>query len=663
MKKSTTLGLVALVLFLGSVLYILDYRQSQSDSGASSSRVFDITTEPVSLIGMVRNDERIEVVRRDGQWFLQQPIRARASGLFLNRLVAEAERLRSVDVVTAEQRAVRNLSLSDYGLDPPASEFFIESGGRREVLRLGGRTPFGEGIYGLQQATGAVIVLPVEVESLFAPSLGDLRDRALFPGSTRRVTRVDLYRREAGFLQLIRREGRWFIQQPLEWAADPAMVQQLLDSLYVLQVQRFVWDAPAPREDADQAPVARSGTEDGLQSPEFRSQVERANLAPDQAWARIMVWLEGNETGEELFLGRGDEQLEGQLYARRAGVASVFTVPAVLGDLASHPVRIYRDRRVFDAATEDVVRLHISYRDERLTLERAPDGRWLLLAPVSSDVRIEVVQQLVRDLRDLRIDSFDAVESAPSGDLLEILIDKRSEAQRQTRLYLEPLSGPDGSVSWIGQIGQGGERMQMSGFAMGQDPRVLLDPARYRRTNVIAVEPRSLQRLTHRSATGDVAVQRRGDEAATGWELLDGGERVLDADALQRLLVVLSRLEAESVVAFDADLTRLASFGLDKPFVSIVLRYADANRLQQSLLLGQGAGAVYAMLQGHGFVYHLRASDADVLRTTLVRVPVQESVPATNAVPQESEIALTPAHETVPENGSIPVLPLQDPYE
>ncbi|MFU8779958.1 MAG: DUF4340 domain-containing protein [Kiritimatiellia bacterium] len=641
MKRNTTLGLAALVLFLASFLYILDHRTSPPDAGAASSRVFDITTEPITLIGVEHDGEVIEVVRRDDHWVLQKPVRARASGLLVNRLVAAAERLRSLDVITAEQRALRDLSLADYGLDPAASTFFVEAGGRREVLRLGRRTPFGEGVYGLQQETGAVVVLPAEVMRLFTPKLDDLRDRSLFAGSQRRVTRVDLYRREAGFMQLIRRGTRWYIQQPLEWLADAGMVQQLLDALYVLQIQGFVWDAPWHADD-------------GVQSPAFRSQVDSASLAPDQAWARIMVWVEGSETGEELFLGRADENMEEHLYARRGGVPSVFTVPRVLGDLVSQSARMYRDRRVLDVSIDEITRLHFSYRDHRLTLEKTGDGRWGLVAPVVTAVQGDVVHQLLRDLLDMRIVSFDTEDAGLEGDVLDVQLDFRGDTERQTRLYLEPVAEAEGGVQWIGRMGQGGELLQLSGFAAGRDVEALLQPFRYRARTVLAVDPRSISRLVYTSVRGDVVLQRRNGDAPTGWEQVDEGGGVLDPDALQQMLVVLTKLDAESVVAFDAP--SLAVFGLNAPVATITIRYADPGRLQQSLLLGLGPedNVVYAMLQGHGFVYRLRDADADILRSELVVVPVA-------GLPEASqEVIIAPSDEVAVRNGDIPAMSLQD---
>ena len=648
MKIKTTLWLAITVMFLVSVLYVLDHRSAPPEMVLGHTRVFDITTEPITLLGLERNGERIEAVYRDGQWFLQSPVRARASHLLLQQLAATAERLRSLDTITVEQRALRNLTLSDYGLDPAAGVFYLEAGGRRETLRVGSRIPFGGGVYGYRPETDAVIVLSEDVLSLLAPTQDDLRDRALFSGSQRRVTRVDLHRREVGFLQLIRRGGSWFVQQPLEWPADPGMVQQLLDALYVLQVQRFVWDAPAD-------------TNDDLQSPAFRSQVEEASLAPDQARARITVWVEGSNTGEELFLGSMDAMTPGQLYARRGGVPSVFTVPEMLGEIAARQVDHFRDRRVLPSRWEDVTYFGLVHGDRRLQLARGEGGDWQMVAPIRSPVRDDAVQQVFRSLAALRIASFAPVALPASvGEALRVvagLPDQSPEERAANAVELFPVDAGDSEVQWLGRLGADGDVLRMTGFEPENGFTGWLDPERYRRRTIFALAANALTRIQRTSVHGDVVLVRQEENGNwQDWQLLESAGRALDSDALRLLLAVLLPLQAESVVAFEP--ASLVPFGLHAPVMTLTLRFADAARLRQSLLLGIGPedGSTYALLQGHGFVFRLQADDAEaLLADLLLPVPTEQDA-------AEGTLDAPPPAPPVEdgEEGAVPVLPLLD---
>jgi len=645
MNAKTTLWLALAVLFLGSVLYILEHRAGGPDPVMAQTRVFDITTEPVRLIGILRQGERIEAVRKNGNWFLQQPMRARASDLLLNQIAATAERLRSIDRITAEQRGLRSLTLADYGLDPAAGSFYLEAGGRREKLDLGGRTPFGSGVYGYAPETDTVLVLPDDALALLAPSLDALRDRTLFPGSQRRVTRLDLHRREAGFLQLIRRAGGWYVQQPVAWPAEPEMVQQLLDALYVLQVQRFIWDVP-------------SGTDEGLQSPAFRSQVEAKQLAPDQAAVRITVWVEGSDTGEELFLGGTDDAIAGQRYARKGGVPAIFTVPEVLGEITARASHHYRDRRILPPGWEDTAYLELVHGDRRLVVERDAAGDWWLQEPLRLRARAEAVQQVLRLLADMRIQSFTPVTLADEGNN-PVLVVKTGPAHSSEEdraagiLQLYRADAPEAVSGWLGRLGPEGEVLPVQGFGPEHGVADLLDPARYRERRILVLVPQDLAGIQQVTRRGSLGLERE-EEGGGIWRLVDAADRELAPDPLRRFLGVLPGLEAEAVVAFEP--TDLQPYGLQDPLATINLRYTDTARLQQAFFLGKGEdGAVYALLQGHGFVFRLRNEDAQALFADLLREPlssgtnVPESVVSSPLAPVEAGAAEV-----------IPVHPLRD---
>ncbi len=665
MRPRMTIWLALLVLFLVSMVYILDHRSSPQDTVMASSRVFDITTEPITLMGMVQDGERIEMVRKDGDWFLQLPIRARASNLVMRQLAATAERLRSLDTITAEQRSIRSLSLADYGLDPAVGSFYLEAGGRREKISFGVRTPFGSGVYGLRHDTDMVIVLPEEALNLIEVSLDDLRDRSLFAGSQRHVNRVDLYRQDIGFLQLIRRGGRWQIQQPLVWPADAAAVERLLDALYVMQVQRFVWDAPAD-------------SEDGLQSSVFRSQVEEGNLAPDQARARITLWVEGSDTGEELFLGREYEN-GGQLYARRWGVPSVFTVPSVLGEIASEHVNDFRDQRVLLSPWLELSELTLAYQDQRLRLERLSEDDWAIREPVHEEelVRKDAVEDLLQTFMHLRIVSFDPQSDFASSDALVVSADLPSDVPENIvprQLYLLPVAGAGEDVGLVGRIGTDGPVLRLTGFVSEEELVAMMHPARYRSRRILRADPDTVMWIQQKTVRGDVTIRRADEDEDENWALVEAREGSLDGDAIALLLATVADLDAAAVVDYEP--ASLRPFGLHAPVATLTLRYTGTDRLQESLLLGVGVEdeRVYARLQGHGYIFRLSDEDAEILQGRLLLPPsvdtpdpaedpdVDPSATDGGEPSDEAEPVVDPAEETdLPsEEGDIPLLLLED---
>lgn len=648
-KRTTTLWLMLLVLFLGSLLLILDNRERDEQTRTRNNRVFDITTNPIGLIGMIVGDAHIEVVRKGENWFLQKPIRARASNIVVKRLAANAERLRSLDRISEEQRDIRNLTLSDYGLDDPEGTLYIETDGRRETMSLGSPTPFGRGIYGYLHNSGNIVMLPEEALSLFSLKLDDLRDRTIFSGSKRRVTRIDIQRRDIGFLQLIRRNDDWYIQQPLAWRADPDAINQLLDRLYVLQVQQFVWDAPAQAAD-------------GLQNPEFRSAVERTLLAADQVDLRVTVWLEGRDTGEELFIGKAHESAEGQFYARRGGVPAVFTVPATLVENISKQVNTFRDNRMLPPNLGEVLRLGIEYQDARLSVSNdVSKGTWVMSEPVPVEANPSAIQDVLRKMKALRISSFDeAVAFYREKPLLEITLDIQGAdegdvVQHILQLQHQPEETTD--ARWIGRMGREGDWFPMSGFVSDAELVSLLEPARYRTRKVFTLPAVNVNWVQQSTERGVVTMALTQNEQNTQWKVVEPESRELDLDALRRVLAVLLKLEAQEVVALDPP--TLEPYGLHAPETTISIRFSDENQLQRSVLISRSPENhdVYARQQGYGFVYKLDPQVASILEQNVL-IPAPPEMPQeanTNSLNESQNTNITNAVTT-----PIPILPLRD---
>jgi hypothetical protein len=421
-------------------------------------------------------------------------------------------------------------------------------------------------------------------------------------------------------------------------------VKELLDRLYVLQIQQFVWDAP-------------SNTEDGLQDPEFRSEVERTLLAPDQAEVRVTIWLEGLQTGEELFIGKPHETADGQFYARRGGIPAVFTLPAALVDNVSNPVNTFRAKQVLPPNWDKTHQLSIEYQDARLVLSNALNrGSWDMLEPVHVPANPDKVKDLLRTFSKLQYASFEETLSYDSErPVLTVGIGVADPQTKETVrfiLQLQSVPANDQDLRWIGRMGEDSVWLPVSGFVTENVLHDLLTPSQYRTLSIFALPATSVNWIQRSTAGSVVTMELVPGEERTAWKVVEPASRNLDTNALRRLLAVLSRLRADEVVALDPP--SLEPFGLHAPETTISMRFADASQLQRSLLLSRcpSEDVVYALQQGYGFVYKLRPDDIPILEGRLL-LP-EESMPVDGPVELGSGINAT---------SSIPVLPVEDTNE
>jgi len=102
-------------------------------------------------------------------------------------------------------------------------------------------------IYVKSASSDDVISAPKSLLSLIPDNMEKLRDRTILTGDAERTVRIEIQRPSAGIIQLVRGRTGWLIQQPASLRADGAKVARMLDAIYGLRAEKFVWDPPSPQ--------------------------------------------------------------------------------------------------------------------------------------------------------------------------------------------------------------------------------------------------------------------------------------------------------------------------------------------------------------------------------------------------------------------------------
>lgn len=658
MKTRNTLQLGIIVVILGCGLYLLDEHLDQRQTvRVQVQRVFDITTDPVTTVGLERGGVRTEFVRKGESWFLQEPVRARANGPKVERIVATLETLRRQDTITREQRDQRGLNLADYGLQDPSWRLFVETAtGRAESLHLGGRTPFGDTVYGRIDRDDTVFTLPGSILGLFPDDLAVLRDRAVLYGTPANTERIDIHRHHAGFLQLVRRKSEWVVQQPLATKADAAAVRKLLDALFGLRVATFHWDAE-PEDGGDAETAARH-------EMTRRGQFETAGLAEDAARLKITVWTEGDRLGQDLFIGTDVAGTDNRSFARRGGVDAVYTVPADIIEACSRPVDTFRNRTVFYNAPADIGFIRLQQGDNLLELERlTANGAagWRLRSPLRAPADPEAVQALVKRLLELKVATF-LGNSEPAGTSkadepsMRITLARASPADAGAE-PAAPVSAANGSTTlWLEKAAEGVRTAAIAGreddpFILDAEASAGLDaslisPLRFRHRLMLAVDAAAVSRLLVAAPPNTFRLAR--DPANPhAWHCPGEPTLAVDKAAVSNLLAAAARIEASRFVAFMPP--DLSLYGLDTPAATVTFGFRAEEGLQNTLLLGSAADDAWrhAMIQGHDFVFLLAEPTVGRLLQPLCARPTPPAIPtpapaAADATPTNAAVDAEP---------------------
>ena len=593
-----------------------EHHMPERSTGKGRDLLMPIDTETVTSLTIEDEKIRVTCVKRGEEWFMDAPIRCRADRGKIDYILSAMSKLTRQETITAEQRARRGLDLVDYGLVEPRARFALRHSLGEYTLLVGHDSPLGDQTY-VKKATAPEVIAITNSILQFVPSNTDAwRDRLLFHGSPDRVVRIEMRREGKGFVRLIRADGGWEVQEPIQAMANVARVNAFLDDLYALRIQSFVWDP----EDA------------GVEMP----RIESYGLAPDEATAHIQIWQEGQLEGRELSIGTFDSAQSNEVHVKLPELEFVYSVHPQALRFLSVAVDDLRDRDVIRLKAADIVYLSMSKGEEELVLNKNSDGAWFIATPVRWEADQENIENLVLQLTQWRAKSFiDYPETTNAmaafedpycvlrvGHSTPALLDEDVVGESVT-----PGEGTDeNSVTLtIGQWeptdelapvrieGDTGTRLVPIDSIRfpGDDPT---DPLAYRRRSVLSIPPLAVKRI---SLEQDGNAQTAIIDESGLWTTESGTNRI-NRESISDILILVSNLRP---LRFEAqDPKEFAAFGLNPPVMTLTLGLSGDAGIQKTILFGfrSRTDGIYSMIQGQDIAFVLPTVVADLLTKRFV---------------------------------------------
>jgi hypothetical protein len=615
MRLRTTLGLLVAVLVAGALIIFVE-RDTESTRARHTrlGRLFSDGLHDIDTVLFSAPAWRAECRRTDDDWDIVRPIEGRADAGVIERVLAAMESMTRTETITTRQRRLRELQLGDFGLGSSNWTVTISGPDSRYDLRLGDRTPVGDGLYLRFVESDDILLSQSDLLDVLPGAFEDLRDRALVPGETTRTTKLVIEREGGGFMQLSQNAGTWTIQQPLRHEADNGAVNGMLDVLYGARVNRFVWDKPV-----SWGPGVVLGT---APAADAAGQGEAYGLAADAAHTRITVWGAEDDTGTELLLGKVADEAGSQIYARLRDGESVMTTDASLLDAFDVSVNALRSRVLFPVRARTINYMSFETETAKVILYRDPEAGWMLREPVQWKADTETVEDVMDLLLGLRIERFLPAdptatgEEAPDFDFQLCLAssaplpaqgetgtDESIRAAAPTFARCISLSDPAGSTNpVVAHYRDDDARFELAA-PVGTAARLRwTEPLVFRDRTVLALEPGKVTRVVLKK--GDVTQALIRSEGGT-W-LSEGPDQApVHDEVISDLLFRAAHLRALRIET--DNLKDLAAYGLEPAAREITFGLSGEEAIQRSLLLGFRAGTdgIYAMVQGEDVVFAL----------------------------------------------------------
>lgn len=360
MSSRKLLVLTGFVVALFAFIFFFERKlPTTAERGEKGELHWDLPEDRVESIRLVRAGDTVELAKTGDAWKLVRPEAYPADSFAASDL---ATSLADLKRPSGESGAAEGKP-EDYGLaKPSASATFVwtdpdEPGAKKSrTVELGIDIPGTELTAAKVAGRPGILFVPSSVGASIRKSADEFKSKEVFGGGALDVTRLEVVRGRGG-LVFGKKNGAWWIEQPIADLADRDAAERLTGDLATLRVTEFV-APPADRKSL------------GLDPPLFR------------------ITLTDAKNGKHA-LDVGSTRSEGDaVYASRQG--QVFTLPgSSIEDLSKEAVA-FRDRRLVRFERGDVHGIEATVGGRKFSFRREPAG-WMaggrtLLASAADDL-------------------------------------------------------------------------------------------------------------------------------------------------------------------------------------------------------------------------------------------------------------------------------------
>lgn len=314
---------------------------------------------PVSLLGDTKTEEvtSVQVSLADqsamraeltnGNWQITSPILYPAQVASIEGLLAVLQHLTPATIIPANEVRQRPNADEEFGFANPPATLTLQSRNGLRLLKIGARTAPGDQVYVQVVGVEGVYVMDVDLLRALPRKLDDWRDTAFINLNGLAFDEI-IVSNATSVLALQRdpAQSLWYLTRPVPARANNPRLRESLQKLHALRVTRFVTDDPK----ADLEGF-------GLQTPELE-----------------LTLTSGTNAVARLQFGKSPTNDSTQVFARRAGLNTIVTVPRNLLDPWRGAFNQFRERHLVALPT-NVTQIEIRGA-EPFTLQRNAGNGW-----------------------------------------------------------------------------------------------------------------------------------------------------------------------------------------------------------------------------------------------------------------------------------------------
>jgi len=581
-KKTLVWAVVLLVLAAFYYAYEIQGGQKRQEEASKRELLFHFAADDVTGFTVKREQETVRAEKRDGHWYLTEPLAVRGDDQKYHELTRYVADLHHTRVVEEQPQ-----SLEPYGLATPRLEIQValKDQSKPLILRLGATNPTGGSYYVQVEGRAPIYLVSGVAKDVLDASLQAFRDKTVLAFTPAEVQELQLARgTDAPVVVHRQAEDTWRLTAPVSAKADAQQVRGMIQRLHDVKVQAFIAEDATDLESY------------GLQTP---------------AW-HVSLHIGQDHTPLALSLGKVDSERKG-VYAKYDDAARVFLLPQELWDNLPKTATALRDKTLMKYEREHITRLEIQTPNEHMVITSTGSRQYTMEQPVQTPGDGEAIYSLLWDIQDLKAKDFVA-ETPDALDLYGLdaprqritVWEKAPAAQEATQHeLLLGAEAPDGQGIYA-RLGEG-PVIYLVGNTEAQ--RIMSKTAfDLRNKKIFAFTADKVQKIRVQYPAANFTVERHGN----AWKLTEPQKQDIPQRwKVDHVLYELSTLEYAKIVTDNPD--DGSRYGFDAPQVQITMWQQDGSTVGP-LVVGTttdavvpGTKTVYAQAGPHTPLYALKA--------------------------------------------------------
>jgi hypothetical protein len=373
-RRWNLLAALGVLLALSAYVYFVEIRGGEKEKKNKEESEKVLVFEKDQVVGLVltHGGERIRLQKLQGKWRIVEPVPTAPDADAVDQLLASLQGMRiSHDLGTLPDAR-------SFNLIPPSVSVELETSRPKPVppLQLGDDSPTGGGSYARLGDRGKILVVSGS-ESVKNASLFSLRDKNLLKFDATKLSALTLGQAKEE-VSLAKKGGKWVLSAPWVAPAEDSTVSDLVSALERLSISEFVDEKPSP------------------------DLLKKHQLSPPRLRAR----LHGEEwkIDPELAFGEADS---GSLFAIHPSSGALVKVPDSIEAKLKTSAKDLRRKEILPFAQWDLGRFRITgAAPGPIELKRNPESGWDRISPAPGPAAGEAVDQLLKDLTDLKAEDF-----------------------------------------------------------------------------------------------------------------------------------------------------------------------------------------------------------------------------------------------------------------